>query len=281
MNSACYRFMVGEIECIAVSDGTGVFTDPRRFLFENAPREELRQALLKYNIRLEEWKEWLSPFSLLAVRTGGRCVLVDTGNGTTARQPGAGRLLQSLQEAGIRPADVDTVILTHGHGDHVGGVTDASDRVVYENARHVMQRAEWEFWNSPAGREKGDTHLKLAALEGRLDLIEGETELASGVHLLLAAGHTPGNMVVSVRSGGEELLHLIDVVLHPLHMERPDWNLLLDNEYVPAAQTRRRLLEMAADGHILVMGYHFDFPGLGYVEKKGAAWEWQPLKASQ
>jgi glyoxylase-like metal-dependent hydrolase (beta-lactamase superfamily II) len=280
MNTEIFPFKVGTFECFAVNDGFGTYPDPARILFTGAPEEALTQVLHEHNIQPEAWSEWVSPFICLLIRTDRHLVLVDTGYGIVDFMPEAGRLVQNLQTLGVTPQEIDTVILTHGHRDHLYGVTnDATGNVTFSNARHVMWRAEWEFRNSEEGLDldDGDANRKLAAIAGQLDLIDSEMEIVPGVHAVHAPGHTPGHMALTIVSEGEQLLDLVDVVGHPIHLEQPGWNMRTDYQPEVAERTRRMLLSRAADQHERILAYHFDFPGLGYVQQQQDEWKWQPI----
>lgn len=280
MNSAIFPFKVGTFECFAVNDGFGTYPNPARILFTDAPEETLTQALHEHNIQPEAWSEWVSPFICLLIRTEQHLILVDTGYGIVDFMPNAGRLGQNLQSLGITPQDIDTVILTHGHRDHLYGVTDdATGNVTYSHARHVMWRSECEFRNSEEGIEydDGDACRKLAAIAGQLELIDSETEIVPGIYAVHAPGHTPGHMALSIVSEGEHLLDFVDVVGHPIHMEHPEWNMRTDYQPEVAEQTRRKLLRQAVDQQARILAYHFDFPGLGYVQQQRNEWKWQPV----
>ena len=291
MNSEIHRFKVGSFECIAVSDGTHtyappIFPIPGTFLFANAQREHLEQVLHEHNLDLEQWTEWISPYICLVVDTGKHRVLVDTG--ADGLDPSTGRLLQNLQGGGISPADIDTVILTHGHPDHLGGNTDAEGKLVFQNARHVIWRDEWDFWMSEQAERKLDEHVKevllkfarknLPPIQGQLDIIDHETGIVPGIQAIAAPGHTPGHMALAISSGNEQLLCISDAVLHPIHLEQPDWYAGVDFAPDQTVATRRRLLNRAATERALVLAFHFPFPGLGYVIQKGQAWQWQPIE---
>jgi len=290
MNAEIYRFKVGNFECIAISDGTltyapPMFPPPATFLFVNAPKERLEPVLRQHNLPPEKWVEWVSPYICLVVNTGEHRVLVDTGADGLA--PSTGRLLNNLHAAGIAPEDIDMVILTHGHPDHIGGNTDAEGRLVFPNARYVMWKDEWDFWNSEEAEKKLDEHIKevlvgvarknLPPLQDKLDLVDRETEIVPGISAVAAPGHTPGHMALAISSGGEQLLCIADVVLHPIHLEHPEWCAAVDLLPEQVVATRRRLLNMAAE-KALVLAFHFPFPGLGHVIPKGEVWQWQPIK---
>jgi len=241
MNGEVHRFKVGSFECMAVSDGTHTyapptFPPPATLLFVNAPRRRLGQMLREHNLHPEQWTEWISPYIYQLVNTGKHWVLVDTGADGLA--PSTGRLLQNLQAEGISPEDIDTVILTHGHPDHIGGNTDAEGKPAFPKARYVMWRDEWDFWMSEQAELKLDEHVKevllkfahknLPPIQGQLDIVDHETEIVPGIQAIAAPGHTPGHIALAIFSGGEQLLSISDVALHPIHLEQPDWYAAVD-----------------------------------------------------
>jgi glyoxylase-like metal-dependent hydrolase (beta-lactamase superfamily II) len=282
MSATHFHFTVGSYKCTVVTDGTMAYTTPAKAHFANAPETELAPALAAYHLDLEQWREWISSFNCLVIRTGAHGVLVDAGIGAVDFAPQAGKLIENLHAAGVAPGDIDTVILTHAHLDHIGGVIDAAGHVNFPRARFVMCRAEQDFWLSDAAltfdeSDANHTRRVFALLAGRLELIDADTEIVPGVHALLAAGHTPGHLAVAVRSSGEELLDIGDAAAHPLHMEHLEWHLAPDNRPAQALAARRRLLDRAKANHSLVLAFHFDFPGLGYFHSQQGVGKWQPL----
>jgi glyoxylase-like metal-dependent hydrolase (beta-lactamase superfamily II) len=293
MNSQTYRFKVGSFHCIAVSDGTHTYTPPTFpppaiFLFANAPKEQLEQTLRQHDLQPEKWTEWVSPYICLVIDTGKHRVLVDTGAGSLA--PSTGKLLQNLQAAGIALEDIDTVILTHGHPDHIGGNTDDEGKLVFTRAQYIMWKAEWDFWNSEEATNKLDENVRgvlvgyarknLPPILRQLNLVDTETEILPGIQAIAAPGHTPGQMALAISSEGEQLLCVSDTVLHPVHLEQPGWCAAIDSDPVQVEATRRRILNKAAVDKALVMAFHFPFPGLGHVLRKGKAWQWQPIETT-
>ncbi|MCJ7574273.1 MBL fold metallo-hydrolase, partial [Candidatus Bathyarchaeota archaeon] len=236
MSSESYRFKVGTFECMAVSDGTMTYTPPMFqppaiLLFVNAPKERLVQKLREHNIQPEKWVEWISPYICLLINTGRHRVLVDTGAGSLA--PTTGKLIPNLRAEGITPEDIDRVILTHGHPDHIGGNLNSEGKPAFPKARFVMWKDEWDFWTSEQAEQRLDEHVRarqiafarknLPPIQDRLDLVDHETEIVPGIRAVAAPGHTLGHMALAISSGGEQLLCISDAWLHPIHLESPDW----------------------------------------------------------
>ena len=293
MTTESYRFKIGTFDCVAVSDGTFTyrppsFPPPAAFLFVNAPKERLEEVIREHSLQPERWVEWTSPYICLAVNTGKHEVLVDTGAGRLG--PNTGRLLSNLLAEGIAPGDIDTVILTHGHPDHIGGNT-VDGKPAFPKAHYIMWKAEWDFWTTELTELRVDEHVRerlkevarsnLPPIQDRVYLVDRETEIVPGVCAVSAPGHTPGHMALAISSRGEQLLCMADAALHPIHTEEPDWHAVVDSSPQQVAATRRRLLDRAAAEEALVLAFHFPFPGLGHVTREGEAWQWQPrAKAS-
>jgi glyoxylase-like metal-dependent hydrolase (beta-lactamase superfamily II) len=287
MNVEIYRFKVGDFRCIAINDGTFTYEPPliprpADFLFANAPKKLLKETLNKHGIQLEEWMAFVSPFTCVMVNTGKHKVLVDTGaDGLT---PKTGKLLHNLHAVGIEAAEIDIVILTHAHDDHIGGNTDARGKPAFPQARYVIWKEEWAFWTSEQPEELyGNedftfTRKNLLPIRDQMDLLDRETEIVPGIRAVPAPGHTPGHMAVSVSSNGKQLLCISDAFLHPIHIEHPEWHAAHEVAAEQIIKTRRFLLDKAATEKALMLAFHFPFPGLGHVVRRGTRWQWQPIQ---
>lgn len=289
MSNKNFPFRLGTFECIVVSDGTHTYLHPIQiFVSVNAPKERLEQVLRGHNLDPERWEQYISPYPSLVINTGQHLVLVDTGAG--GLEPTTGKLIPNLQAEGIKPEDIDTVILTHGHPDHIGGNTDSEGRPTFPNARYIMWKGEWDFWTSEPKLAELDVpkHIRelmitiarnnLLPIQHQLDLLDHEAEIVPGIRAIAAPGHTPGHMAVVIASNNRQLLYLSDVVLHQIHLEQPEWYTAVDFAPKQVVTSRRRLLDWAATEKVLVHAFHFLFPGLGYVIMKGEAWQWQPIE---
>lgn len=249
---------IGAIAARLVTDGSAA--NPRQMVFASVPAEELDRELAPGDV--------VTPYDSLLIRTQKGTVLVDVGMGEHAVGFGApaGRLLDSLSALGVAPEAVDIVVVTHGHPDHIGGLT-AGGVPRFPRARHVIWRGEWEFWTSESGLASVMDPMAVVAraqlppVEGLVEAIDEETEILPGVRLMPAPGHTPGHLVVEIEDAGESLLYLADAVLHELNFPHPEWVAMIDMDPQRAVETRRRLLDRAADRGSVIAAFHLGASG--------------------
>ena len=272
-----YRFQLGGHECVALYDG---YHDHKlQNMVTNVARSEVEVALQAHGLPTQFIT---TPYTSLFVNTGAHRVLVDLGGGDVLDT--TGNLLQNMHKAGIEPESIDSIFITHAHPDHVGGLLDAKGEPVFMQATYFISETEWDFWFSeeadvyPGGWMPEFIRKKLSPIEAQSVLLEREGEILPQVNTLLAPGHTPGHMVISFTSLGEQLLYTGDVALHPIHLAHPDWLAVFDIIPDMAVASRRRIFDLAAATGCLVMGQQFPpFPSLGRVKKQEIGWEWQPI----
>jgi glyoxylase-like metal-dependent hydrolase (beta-lactamase superfamily II) len=263
-------FVVGEVKCQVISDGTAPY--PPEVMFANITSEARSAALAG---RLDEQGAFVSPYRCLLLQTPHRKLLVDTGLGHLAGVFGApaGHMRNALGSAGFTPDDIDVVVLSHAHPDHIGGLLH-DERLTFPGARHVMSTTEWAFWTGSDNLARMPEMLAAPARAllpplaeaGVLDLVSGEVELVPGVWLRPAPGHTPGHCVVSIASAGEHTTFLADAVLDELNFEHPGWVSAVDFDMAQTERTRMHLLREAAQDGSRVLAYHMD--GIGRVERR-------------
>lgn len=271
-----YRFNIGDFQCLAVNDGD--FIGNADLLFVNAPEKELLQVLKRYNLKQDHLP---STWTCLLIKTPTNVVLVDTGFGSGGNY--GGRLLPILHAEGFKPEDIDTVILTHAHADHIGGCVDSAGNVVFPQATFYMWYEEWDYWTIETNLKKAPewaanvARQKLPPLLDHLEKIDSETDIVPGIRAIAAPGHTAGHIAVEVESGGDYLLNLADVALHPIQIEYPEWYARLDQYPKQTVTARHTIYQRAAETNAMVLAFHFPpFPSLGRISKQKSRWKWQP-----
>jgi glyoxylase-like metal-dependent hydrolase (beta-lactamase superfamily II) len=269
--SDVHAFQVGSFRCWIVSDGERQLENPFRSGFVNASDDEMRAAVEAYSAATGDPANRVG-MNILVVDTGDARVIVDTGEGTASEGP-FGNLLALLPETGFGPDEIDTVIITHGHGDHINACTNGSGIPTFPNAQYVMSQLDWDYWTDEPG-EAAVNHL--LSIADRFDRIAPNANILPGIRAIPAPGHTPGQIALLIESDGQRLLHVADAWHHPVELARPDWYFSFDWNPDQTVATRRHLLEMAANDNLLVLPYHATFPGLGHVVPAGDAWQWRP-----
>ena len=284
MKSETFRFQLGSFSCIAIKDDAQCY--PIGMFLTNLAKERYQPGLLQ---RGEDPQQIELPYTCLFIKTGRDQVLVDTGIGVDSLRPTQGKLPTLLQAEGIEPHEIGTVILSHGHPDHIGGNLNEAGKPAFPNARYVMLRKEWDFWMSnPSLAElpvdesfkKGmlaSAQKNLPGVRAQLDLVDPDTEIVPGIMAIAAFGHSPGQMGLEVSSTEHRLLFIADTIVVPLHLEYPESIGMTDHRPSEMVATRIKLLERAAREKSLVSTSHFAFPGLGYVATKRNRWEWRAV----
>ena len=278
-----YRLQLGEFEVTALNDGA-LRVDPK--LLQNITPKELAAAL----DRTYQTAPMVTSVNAFLINTGSKLVLVDTGAGALSG-PTVGQLVSNLKAAGYQPDQVDDILITHMHGDHLGGIA-LDGKMSFPNATIHVDKRESDHWLSKENLEKAPAAMKafyqgpqtVAApyvAAGKWQPYETEAEIVPGIKPVSYGpipGHTPGHEGYLVESGGEKLLVWGDIVhFAAAQFAKPTITIAYDSDPKHALQTREKLFAQLAKDRTLVAAAHISFPGLGHVRKEGTAYAWVPV----
>jgi glyoxylase-like metal-dependent hydrolase (beta-lactamase superfamily II) len=278
-------FRTGDIELLVVSDG--VMRQDAGATFGLVPRVMWE----RYVGELDEKYRFPMGLNSLLIRSGGKTVLVDTGVGAKSfRAPGAvgteegGKLLENLAAEGIAPEDIDVVANTHLHFDHCGGNTreeDGKPIPAFPRARYVIQKGEWEAATHPNERTRGTylaENIEPLGDAKLVELVEGEAELAPGVRMVPAPGHTEDHCIVEIEQGGEYAAYVGELMQHPVMLERVAWISAFDILPLVSLETKKRFAEKAVEKRALLVSVHAAYPGVGRLEQEDSKRRWREVE---
>jgi glyoxylase-like metal-dependent hydrolase (beta-lactamase superfamily II) len=287
------KLVVGDVEVLHLTDNAGDFPIPLSKLFPKIPADAWAPFQQRYPEIFSGPDTWYNHYGSYLLRSQGRTILVDTGLGSKATNPGAvkmfggnidGQLLTELHAAGVRPEEVDTVFFTHLHPDHVGwnlSQAGATPTPTFPNARYVVNQTEWATFKQPkvqAGTPFSFWDQTLGPLEklGVLDLIPpGEHALSSEITAIPTAGHTPGHMSLAIVSGGQRALIIGDLAVHPAQVTETDWSMQMDMDQALAAKIRKQVIDRVEAEHTILVACHFPDPGFGHLVRVEGRRYWQ------
>lgn len=257
------RFTLGGFEVTTLLGGTATRDGAQGIFGMNVTPEEFAAVSEENFIPADPVQFFFTP---TLVNTGSELVLFDTG--LNAAATGA-----ALAAAGYEPGQVDKVVITHMHGDHIGGLT-TDDGATFGNATHLAGAIEDNFW---AGAENKNYEARVRPLREQFQFLDPGASVAPGITSVAAFGHTPGHMGYMVESDGHQLMLFADMANHYVwSLGYPDWEVRFDMDKAAAAATRRQMLSMLAAERIPAIGYHMPFPALGYIETRGDGFRWMP-----
>jgi glyoxylase-like metal-dependent hydrolase (beta-lactamase superfamily II) len=277
-----FRYALGDYQLTALYDGTWYVPIDDKFI-RNAAAADVDAALRA---------AFLAPgvlpvsFTALLVNTGARLILIDSGSAGQIADT-AGVMLDNLNVAGVAPGDIDTIVISHFHPDHINGIKTKDGARVFPNAEILVPEPEWAFWMDDAnmGRFANPVHRYFLNARRIFRDIAGDVrrfrpgaEVAPGIDSIPAFGHTPGHTAFAVHSRGQSLLVMSDTVRNPyLFVRHPDWQPTFDMDGPMAVRARLHMLERAAADRMLVEAYHFPFPASGHIVRTGASYEFEPV----
>ena len=277
------RMKLGAMEVIALHDGA-----LRRPLGEefvtNAPLEQVKALLASQGLPTDYVDIPFTPFVIVA---GGRRILMDTGFADNG-PPSTGKLVANMAAAGLKPEDIDTIILSHYHGDHINGIRNKAGQLVFPKAKIMVPAPEHAFWMDDARMEAAPPAMKgafqnvrrvLASVPAdQLVRFEPGAEVAPGITSVAAFGHTPGHTLFTVKSEGQSFAYVADLTNVPsLFARSPDWSVTFDMDEEMARATRRKIFDMVVKEKMMAGGFHFPFPAFGSIESAGNGYAFKPL----
>ncbi len=278
-----YRFKLGGYEITILHDGARTFPMPASFV-TNVPPD---QALHAASDAFMPPGQVTVPFNPTLINTGSKLVLIDTGNGPVP-DGAVGQLFPNLAAAGVQPGDIDVVVISHLHPDHINGLRTTAGAIAFPNATIIAPQTDWAFWMDDANAAQATTALDkayfantrkiLTGAEDRIGRYAWGNEVAPGVTAIATPGHTPGHTSFVVASGNKSMLVQSDVTNIPeFFLRNPDWHVAYDHDPDLAQATRHKFYDMAASEKLLVAGYHFAFPSAGHVERTADGYRLVPV----
>ncbi len=259
------RFKLGSFEVTTLLAGSRAGDKPQETFGTNATPEDFAALSAANFIPADRSQGFFTP---TLVNTGAELVLFDTGLGAEGT-------LAALTAAGVMPDQIDIVVLTHMHGDHIGGLMGADGVTpTFANARYVTGAVEHNHW-SGAANEGFDKNVR--PLNEKLTFLDDTGSVVTGITGMAAFGHSPGHMVYQVESDGQRLMVTADTANHYVwSLQKPDWEVRFDADKAAAAATRRAVFGQIAADRIPFIGYHMPFPGVGFVETAGDGFRYVP-----
>jgi glyoxylase-like metal-dependent hydrolase (beta-lactamase superfamily II) len=275
-----YRYKIGDIEVTVVTDGVARGKLMQNFV-TNVKEEEVKDALAAAHKDREIFDNTFTP---VVLNTGGKLILIDTGTGEAnfaASKGTAGQFTNNLTAAGLSAAAIDTVIISHYHGDHMNGLLKADNSLAFPNAEILVPAKEHNYWmddgemsRAPKGRIEGLFKNSRRVFSGdvlkRLRTYEWDKEVVPGVTAFGTPGHSPGHTSLLVSSGASKVYVQGDVTHVPyLFARNPGWHAFYDQDAAMAEATRRKVYDMLVADKMMVQGFHYPFPAHAYIEKAG------------
>ncbi len=268
------KYMIGDIEVFSLSDGVWEKAHDENFI--RGVSVDQTKAALKAAGQTDEFVP--VPFTIIAIRTGGNLILIDSGTGAgQTGGPKAGMLAKSMADAGLDPKSVRTVLISHFHGDHIFGLmAKDTNQQMFPEAEIVVAKTELDWWTQPVESipqpRRGLAQRVQATIPTwkNVKTISGEVDVARGVRAIPAHGHTQGHTAYLISNGGQQLIVTGDATnALALNVRNPDWQLVFDHVPDQAVATRKQLFDRAIAEKAMVAGYHWGTPNVGTIRKDG------------
>jgi len=266
MAEEIFHFDLGDFKCITFNEMNREGAAAQ--MYAAVPDDERAAVLAEFGLE----NVVPSALNVLLIDTGSEKILIDTGLGAL----GTGALYDGLTTENIAHDEIDHIIITHGHGDHIGGIIDADNNLIFPNAHYWIGKTEYDSWSDTEYRTYAiRKRVQDAIPADRLHIIEGEEELMTGFSLTPLPGHCIGMAGVLIESAGARAVHIADVMHHIMQVKYTDWCVSFDEDRPTARQSRRGVFQRAIDENLLVISYHVWKGGRGRITKDGDSFEWQ------
>jgi glyoxylase-like metal-dependent hydrolase (beta-lactamase superfamily II) len=281
-----YRFKLGEFEVATVLDAKTIRDGLHPHYGANASADEVQALARANNIDTQRFEHSNIP---TIVNTGKQLVLFDTGNGALPREYEQlskrlppGQTAARLAAAGYKSEDIDVIVITHGHPDHIGGLTEGG-KPVFPKARYVFGAGEFDFWKRgenvrEARKFNRELFVKICVpLADRSTFIKPGDEVVPGITAVDAAGHSPGLLAFHIESNDKRIMvTAATCTQYVMAVQRPEWHFEMDDDKDKAVATRKRMLDMLASDKLFVASFHMPFPGVGFIDKGPGGYRWVP-----
>jgi glyoxylase-like metal-dependent hydrolase (beta-lactamase superfamily II) len=279
-NPFTYHFKIGEFDAWTISDGNALIRNATGLMWPQEDRPQMMDWLKSHGERLDGIPLYIN---ILVVKIGTEYVIFDAGFGKVSN-PELGWVAQGLKDIGIEPSQVTAGFLSHGHSDHFGGFV-VDGKPYFPNAAFHYLQEEYDFWHSPepdfskSHRDKGELPGLVRTVRSNFEILKpqcqplktGDSLFNGAVIVELAPGHTDGHAVFRIKSGDDELLHIVDLAHHHGYMfQNPHWTIAFDHDPDLSVVTRRKIFAQAAAQGTRCYGFHLPWPGLGHIVKPGA-----------
>ena len=275
--AAPHSFTQGDAQVTVVSDGHIML--PLNIIATDASPEQLAEIAKRLEYPADGAR---MSMNIPVLKIGSDLILIDIGSGGKFMPETSGKLAENLTAAGIDPASITKVVFTHGHLDHISGTLKADAALLFPNAAYYVGEAEWNFWTDPdllskMPAEMGDfvkgAQRDFAAVKDKVTMVKGGQDIVTGLTVIDTPGHTPGHISLRL-AGGEGLIIAGDAMTNQIvSFEKPDWKFGFDADHDTAIKTRKTLLDGAAADKTKLLGYHWNYPGVGFAEKDGTAYK--------
>ncbi|MEQ6201567.1 MBL fold metallo-hydrolase [Sulfitobacter sp. HNIBRBA2951] len=250
-------FTLGDFRVTTLLVGSRSVESPQNIFGMNVDKETFDDVSAANFIGTDAAQFFFTP---TVVNTGSDVILFDTGLNAAGTK-------KSLEAAGYAASDITHVVLTHMHGDHIGGLTDDTGAETFAGAAYVTGQVEFDAW---AKQENENFEKKVRPLAEKMTFLDAGQDVRGGITSVESFGHTPGHMAYMLESGGKQLLLMADVANHYVwSVGYPEWEVKFDMDKAAAAATRKKIMDMASADRFPLIGYHMPFPGMGFIETRG------------